>query len=235
MAGVCRTDVAAALGKLPVRAGRVLGHEVAGWTPEGRLASVRPRLRDGRFLGLDLDGAFADELVVPRASLVTLPGDMELRRAAFVEPVAAALSVFEAMPEVGARVALRGEGRIAELCRRVLRLRGRDLLPEAAGALDVLVLTGTDGARALGSVRDGGLVVLKGRPTGPVPFDQREVVERRLVLRGVDYGDFGEAARLLSTGELAVDDLFAAALPLHRFEEAFASGEQLKPFLDPRA
>ena len=29
--------------------------------------------------------------------------------------------------------------------------------------------------------------------------------------------------------------LLATALPLHRFEEAFAGGEQLKSFLDPRA
>lgn len=235
LAGVCRTDVAAATGALPVAPGRILGHEVAAWTPDGGLVSVRPRLSDGRFLGLDVDGAFAGEMTVPRAALVPLPADMDLRRAAFVEPAAAALSVLQAVPAVGGRVALRGEGRIAELCRRMLEAAGHALVDEEAGDLDVLVLTGVDGAQRLEALRIGGLVVLKGRPVGPVLVDQRDVVGRQLTLRGVDYGDFEEAAQLLATGALSVDDLFATPVPLECFEEAFEAVERRKMFLDPRA
>jgi len=231
LAGVCRTDVAAAQGRIAVADGRILGHELAGWTPEGQLVSVRPRLGDGRFLGLGVDGAFAESLVVPRTSLVVLPSPIDLRRAAFVEPLAAALSVLEVVPTEG-RVALRGEGRIAELCRRVLAWAGQPLVDEEE-ALDVLITTGVDGARSLAAMNPGGLVVLKARPAAPVAFDQRTVVERRLRLVGVDYGDFDLAARLLASGEVAVDDLFAAPRPLSAFAEAFAEAEQRKTFLDP--
>lgn len=231
MAGVCRTDIAAARGELSVETGRILGHELAGWTPSGALVSVRPRLPDGRFIGLELDGAFAEELVVPTESLVPLPRGMSLQRAAFVEPVAAAMSVMRA--PLSGRVALRGRGRIAELCRRVLTMSGVVLVPEAEGALDMLVITGIDGAVDLSSVRRGGRILLKGRPAGPVFIDQRAVVERELILQGVDYGDFAESGRVLASGALPVDDLFAEPLPLARFAEAFEGGEERKKFLHP--
>lgn len=233
MVGVCRTDIAAARGILPVAPGRVLGHEIAGWTPDGQLVSVHPRFADRRFLGLDVDGGFAERVLVPTAQLVPVPEDLDLRRVAFVEPMAAALSVLDVLPRPG-RVALRGRGRIAELCRRVLAWAGQPLVDEEVD-LDVLVTTGIEGARDLDAVRDGGTVVLKGRPAGLVSFDQRAVVERRLTLRGVDYGDFGLAARLLADGAVPVDDLFADAWPLDAFADVFEADEARKTFLDPRS
>jgi len=232
MAGVCRTDVAAARGALPVENGRILGHELAGRTPDGGLVSVRPRLPDGRFLGLQLDGAFAEQVVVPMSALVRLPEDMDLRRAAFVEPVAAATSVTSILPSAG-RVALRGEGRIAELCRRVIQLLGVRLVDEDDGGIDVLVVTSVGPVLDLSGVRKGGRVVLKGRPAGPVLIDQRAIVERELTVQGVDYGDFDEAAALLASGELAVDDLFAEPVSLDRFAQAFEGREDRKNLLVP--
>ena len=130
-------------------------------------------------------------------------------------------------------MALRGHGRIAELCRRVLVMAGVSLVSEAEGALDMLVLTGLDGVEDLSSVRRGGRVVLKGRPAGSVRLDQRAVVERELTLQGIDYGDFAESARVLASGALPVDDLFAEPLPLERFAEAFEDAEERKSFLLP--
>ena len=83
LAGVCRTDVAAARGLLTVEQGRVLGHELCGrveavghaedtrWV--GRRVSVDPAFGPGVFLGLQHDGAFAETLVVPAGNLVPVP------------------------------------------------------------------------------------------------------------------------------------------------------------------
>ena len=141
--------------------------------------------------------------------------------------------VLDALPVKG-RVAVRGRGRIAELCRRVLAWAGQDLV-DGEEDLDVLVTTGIGGVCDLEAVRPGGLVLLKGRPSGPVQLDQKAVVEKRLSLRGLDYGDFGEAARLLTTGEVLVDDLFDQPRPLEAFAGAFRVCEHRKAFLDPRA
>jgi L-iditol 2-dehydrogenase len=242
LAGVCRTDLQAARGELPVAEGRVLGHELVGALDDpaliaalgARRCAVRPRLGDGRFLGLDLDGAFAEQLCVPTSALVPVPDEMSLQRAAFVEPMAAALAVLAAPWPADGRAALRGEGRIAELCRRVLAWAGRPLLSpaEAAeGGLSLLVITDAAPILDLSCVAVGGRVLLKGRPARPVPLELRAVVEREITLQGVNYGDFDLAVRLLHSGAVPVDDLFAPPLPLADFAAAFSGAEDRKAFL----
>ena len=246
LAGVCRTDVQAARGELQVAEGRVLGHELVGELRDpgliralgARRCAVRPRLRDGRFLGLDLDGAFAEELVVPTAALVPVPDDMSLQRAAFVEPMAAALAILAAPWPADGRAALRGGGRIAELCRRVLAWAGRPLLSAAAaeeaaadGSLSLLVITDAEAIVGLDGLAEGGRVVVKGRPARPVPLQLRAVVEREITVQGVNYGDFDLAVRLLHSGAVPVDDLFAPPRPLGEFAAAFRGDEDRKTFL----
>lgn len=95
LTGICRTDVALAVGWLPCPEPRVLGHEVAGlvesigpgvtrWRPGDRVA-VQPLIRgpSGREQrGLDRDGGFAELLVVPETARVRVPDRLDWRRAA---------------------------------------------------------------------------------------------------------------------------------------------------------
>ncbi len=142
-AGICRTDLFAARGRLPVRAGRVLGHEAAGTVvggdparlgqrvvliptqPCGRCARcARPGARPWScvapaFFGLDVDGVFADRFVAPAHLLLPVPDSLGWREAAFVEPLAAAMAVLSALPEAGS-IAVHGDGRIARLTARVV-------------------------------------------------------------------------------------------------------------------
>lgn len=253
LAGVCRTDVAAARGQLGVASGRVLGHELVGvvdrvgdgvdaaWV--GRRVGVDPRLEGGRFLGLDEDGAFAGWVCVPTGSLVALPEGLPARRAAFVEPLAAALAVLRAPLAEGARVGVTGEGRIAELTARVLARAGRvvlregdfDATDETRGLhdLDALVHTAARGLPSLATMRRGALVIVKSRPAAPVAVDLRSVTERELTLLGAAWGDFAEAAALLRDDPLGVDELLGPVLPLASFDEAFAASEDRKVFLAP--
>ncbi len=244
LAGVCRTDVAAAAGGLGVRPGVVLGHELAGevvalgpGSPAallGQRATAHPRGQDGLFLGLHRDGAYGPYLTLPAAQVWPAPPDMDLRRLAFVEPAAAALAVGRAPLRPGDRVGLTGSGRIAELTRRALLHLGIIPLPAGAdGPLDALVHTAAGGLPDLSRLRRGGLVVLKSRPAAPVPVDLRAVVERELRLVGVEYAPFAEVIGALHTGDLPVDDLLGPTLPLARWARAFAADEGQKLFLDP--
>lgn len=240
LAGVCRTDVAAATGLLPVADGRILGHELVGRVDAlgegapavlGLRASVHPRWSDAVFLGLDVDGAFAEAVCVPASTLVPVPESLEARAAAFVEPVAAALAVLAVPVPDGARVGLSGDDRIATLTRRVLALRG--LVP-GEPPFDLLVHTTAEGLPDLSTLRLGGIVIVKSRPAGPVPVDLRAVTERRLLLVGVDHGAFDEAVALLADGTLQVDDLLGPVLPLSDFKHSF-NESSTKMFLSPEA
>ncbi|MEU0539233.1 alcohol dehydrogenase catalytic domain-containing protein [Nocardia sp. NPDC005978] len=262
-AAICRTDVYAATGRLPLGGPRVLGHEMVGevveadpegdYRPGARVAVATPliacaecesaarRCGESRMLGVDLDGAFAEQTVVPEANLWPVPESLPLRRAACVEPIAATTAVLRAPIRPDQRGVVLGAGRIAELSGRVLRAHGfgsvddevdakgdYDFVIESAGTGDAL-------ARAVALARPGGVVVLKSRPAAPIALDVAAAVRKDLVLAAVSYGPAADAVRL--AGELAIDDLLGETYPLRRFADALAAAERdplgPKVLLDP--
>jgi threonine dehydrogenase-like Zn-dependent dehydrogenase len=264
LAGLCRTDVAVADGVIQVATPRVIGHECVGMVVEhgtevrglalgstvapvpligcGLCATClaaapceRWRCRDARMLGVDLDGAFAERVVVPAACLVRVPDGADPRRAALVEPVAAATAILAHVPQ-GARVGVTGEGRIAELTRRVLAHIGVEV--RAGDGLDVVIETGGDSAgleAALRRARSGALVVLKARPSRALPLDVAAVVRRELRLVGAAYGDFEAAMTLALDPRFPVEDLLGPTFGLDQFDLARAAGEAQKVFFAPNA
>ncbi len=263
LAGICRTDLYAADGLLAVTAPRILGHELVGEIVEidddlggnlalGQRVTAMPLLRSGAtvaMLGVALDGAFAEELVLPAELIHPLPPTLELRRAAFVEPLAAALAVLKAPIGPDQRGVVLGSGRIADLTLRVLRARGfhrvealsvGEARARSAGSFDHVVETAADEATlaaALHSVRPGGVVVLKSRPSRPVPLDVARAVVNDVTLAAVGYASFARAIALAL--ELPLDDLLGEIYPLERFAVAFDRARQEresgKLFLRPTA
>jgi len=270
-AGVCRTDLYVAQGRIPVREPRVLGHEFAGVVAEvgpaarfrvGQRVAAMPWIGCGEcptcaagegtrcphatMLGIDRDGAFAEWVSVPDRCVFAVPDALDLRVAAFAEPLCAALAVLGAGLEPTERVLLAGGNRIATVVERVLRRAGCERLvvwnprvggaPDA-GAFDRGIETGAtaevlDGL--LTAVRPGGTLVLRSRPAAPVAIDVNLAVRREIALRAVHYGDFAQALEWLADG-FEVNDLFGASYGLRDFDRAFADArsERTKCFFAP--
>lgn len=251
LAGVCRTDLQAARGLLPVREPRILGHEFAG-TLDGLPVAVNPLLPCGAcvrcaagalcsrpgLLGIHRDGAFAEAVAVPASCVHPMPAGLSFEAGAYAEPVAAALAVLQAGPRTRERGLVAGGGRIARLVERVLRAHGFRSLETGAGpfpedAFDFAVETDPAAlAEVLRAVRPGGRVVLKSRPSGPVPFDLALAVRKELVLAGAAWAPFPEALAFLASGKLDLEGLLGPALPLESFA-TLTDDESLKTFLRP--
>lgn len=242
-AGVCRTDLAVADGTIAVPAGRVIGHELAGWVG-GEPVTVIPfvacnacacvhgqRCEQPRWLGIDRDGAFADHVTVPTRCVLPLPRGMSLVLGAFVEPVAAALGVLPAIAR-GARVLIAGSGRIAELTARVVAAHGASVTREGAElrAFDVVIEHAGVTPSLLAALRSGGTLVIKSRAARVVELDAGEIVARDLTVRGASHGSFTAAIDWLHGGRILVDDLLAAPRGLDVYAEVLAAArtEQLK-------
>jgi len=255
-AGVCRSDLAVASGEIAVARGRVLGHELAGriravgarvtglafgapvtvipFAPCGACAGCAAAARCGqpRWLGVDRDGGFAEQVCVPASSVVALPAGLSLLHGAYVEPVAAALGAL-AFVEPGARVAVCGDGRIAELSTRVLDAHGAVVTRGALadGAFDVVIEHGGAAPAMLDALRPGGTLVLKSRAQRTIALDAGVLVARDLTVRGASHGSFSAAVDWLATRRIAIDDLLAPPRPLEAFAEVLAAaraGEQHK-------
>jgi threonine dehydrogenase-like Zn-dependent dehydrogenase len=243
-AGVCRTDLAVADGAIAVAEGRVLGHELSGWLDgepvtvvpfapcgecgecvaigEGGAAAAasaaRGRCESPRWLGVDRDGAFAERVAVPRASVIRLPRDLPLALGAFVEPVAAALGVL-AVVERGMRVVIGGENRIAELTARVIAAAGA--MRVSHGPCDVAIEHDGNAAALLPHLRAGGTLILKSRAARAIELPAGELVRRELIVRGASHGSFAAAVDWLHARRIAVADLLAPPRPLADFARVF--------------
>ena len=121
-AGLCRTDVYVADGRIRAVDPVILGHEFSGvisdvgpavqdLSPGDRVTAMpaipcgacalcrggdRAHCGSRGFLGIDWQGAFAEYVRVPRSAVHRIPDGLSFRQGAYVEPVAAALGVLRA-------------------------------------------------------------------------------------------------------------------------------------------
>jgi threonine dehydrogenase-like Zn-dependent dehydrogenase len=143
-AGICGSDLALLDGGECDDV--ILGHELAGWTPDGIPVAIEPQVPcevcppclagaynvcvegDDTCLGLaSLDGGMADEVLVPERCLVPLPERISLADACLVEPIAVGLhGLRRARVQAGERVAVIGGGSIGLLAGAVARALGAE-------------------------------------------------------------------------------------------------------------
>lgn len=150
MAGLCRTDLFVAEGRIPARDPVVLGHEFAGIVDDagsavhglkpGQPVTVMPWLpcqtcpqcqsgsettcQQRVFLGIDCHGAFAEYIVVPARAVYPVPPTMPDKVAAYSEPVAAALSVLNAGLKPEQSGLIYGSNRFSVLLRAIMQAHG---------------------------------------------------------------------------------------------------------------
>jgi len=148
LAGLCRTDLYAAEGKLKTPHQLILGHEFAGVVSDaesdefkaGDRVCVNPLLSCGRcdhchngvhgacaqaeFIGIDRNGCFAGYIVVPGSSIYKLPDSMPYLDAAYAEPVAASLAVLKVGILPGDKGVIFGANRFSQLMQKIMRIYG---------------------------------------------------------------------------------------------------------------
>ena len=173
-------------------------------------------------------GAFADYLVLPVSNLHQVPDDLPSDLAVFAEPLAA---VFDILNKVkissDTRIAIVGDGRIAQLAARVLleevnqltvvgkhadkllrfppdvtaHLRDEEL-PEQQFDLVVECSGSSSGlATALVLVRPAGQVVLKSTVKHPLSISTETLVVNEISLIGSRCGDFERAIQFISASQ----------------------------------
>jgi threonine dehydrogenase-like Zn-dependent dehydrogenase len=282
-AGICNTDLELMAGYMNFSG--ILGHEFVGEVVEGASEWVGKRVvgeinvadgtcdfcqrgipshcRHRSTVGIrHHPGAFSNFLALTTRNLCVVPDNVSDDAAVFVEPLAAALQILEAVHiSPRDRVIVLGAGKLGLLCAQVLRLTGADVqvvirrerqsvllqkwaVPavyrtalESQQAQVVVDCTGTpDGfADALELVQPRGTIVLKStyRDTPQANLTRVAVDEIRVI--GSRCGPFDAALRLLAVGLVDVESLIEARYPFEKALEAMQHAAQpgaLKILLD---
>jgi len=248
-AGICRTDAFVATGHIPINRPVTLGHELAGVVVDcgcetdfkiGDRVTVDPNipcqtcngcLSDSqcyhpKTLGIDYDGCFADYLLITSHVAHHIPEEMTPFEAAYVEPVAAALGIFNTGIQASDRGCVLGKNRFARLIRDLLRYYGFQCLSENSVptecSLDYVIETGLDENElglALNALIPGGTLVLKSRNTVFLPWKARDMVLKNLRVHTALAGSFSEAIRLLQQRHIHLPENQIRIFPLEDYQQ----------------
>jgi threonine dehydrogenase-like Zn-dependent dehydrogenase len=239
LAGICGSDLHGYRGHPGPRVPPlVLGHEVVG-SFEGRRYAVYPLIGCGecdrcaagednlcpswRLVGMHRAGVFAEQVLVPRRSLVPLPDSLESRRAVLVEPLACCVGALAG--ETPERAVVLGAGPIGLLTVHLLAGAGTQVraVDPVASRVEIARLLGAtefEGpaelavdaagfeptwAAAIDAVVAGGAVVVLGLGEAKGSFPMATLVRRAIRLRGqfaYSRAEFAQAVEILADGDI---------------------------------
>lgn len=271
LSGICGTDLEILKGYMSYSG--VLGHEFVGIVEDSNnkelvgkrivgeinagckkcpscLSGLERHCQNRTVLGIyKRDGAFAEYVSLPEENIHVLPDSVSDKQAVFVEPLAAAFEITEQLHlEPNWKIAILGDGRLAQLIARVLRLSCRDItcfghherkigLLQKIGiktkysiensdehTFDVVVeATGSESGflDTMRLVRPRGTVVLKSTIASQNKLDLSPAIINEITFVGSRCGPFRPAINALATGLVSVDDLIDAVYPIDKYAQAF--------------
>jgi threonine dehydrogenase-like Zn-dependent dehydrogenase len=155
--GICGTDIAIVKGNLLTSTPLILGHEFAGevievgkkvnsnWEGKHVTSEINSNIDfscyycqrkifsqclSRKALGIDIDGSFAEYIVLEPYLLHELPRKISYMEATFIEPLAAAYQTFEMMPlaDEDKVIAIYGLGKLGLLLAQVALVKGLDVI-----------------------------------------------------------------------------------------------------------
>ncbi len=190
------------------------------------------------------DGAFAEYLTLPMCNLHAVPDEVSDEQGVFTEPLAAACEILEQV-KIGEHmeIAVLGDGKLAQLIARVLRVAGprvtmfgkhadklalaraagvatkkgsRDSSRRGKGWTMVVEATGSPSglAQALGMLAPRGTLVLKSTFHGATRFETWPIVVNEITVVGSRCGPFRPALEMLLSGKVDPRPLISRVFPL---------------------
>lgn len=210
------------------------------------------------------NGAFAEYLSLPEKNLHVIPDSISDKQAVFVEPLAAAFEIHEQLKiKADAKIAILGDGRLAQLIARVLKTTNQDIVcfgrhqrklkllekigiktkteitQEDYNSFDIVIeATGSESGfqDTMKLAKPRGTVVLKSTIASKNKLDLSTAIVNEITFVGSRCGPFRPAINALASSAVTIDDLVDAVYSLDDYKEAFeqaANSDKLKILLKP--
>jgi threonine dehydrogenase-like Zn-dependent dehydrogenase len=190
------------MGKLNSSKPIIMGHEFCGYVVDSKSESFKKGdfvtcntiLENGKMMGVDYNGSFAEYVKAPSSSCYVFNGDNK-KLAAYIEPLAAAMAPIEDKEFLKDKeIAIVGKDRIGKLTESVFRHAGIEahFIKEFKSDVfyDVIVESWADEDildKCIDSLKTGGTLILKSRNYNKIPLDLYKIVRKNIKLEGMYY------------------------------------------------
>jgi threonine dehydrogenase-like Zn-dependent dehydrogenase len=285
-AGICDTDLELVKGYMHFEG--ILGHEFVGriiettekgWVGRRVVGEINIPCRkctvclkgdpkhcpSREVLGIhQKDGVFGEYVTLPLENLHVLPPDISNNEAVFIEPLAAAIAIFDHIcPDKEMSVLVLGDGKLGLLASQVLQTRFSDIfcVGHHTRKLALLEKKGIQTAQnarkwgrkfdcvveatgnpkgiedALCFIKPEGKIVVKSTFFGLAEVDISALVVNEIQLLGSRCGSFGKALEFLKTHSIDSEKMVDGEFPLEYAREAFERAknpEVIKVLLTPQ-
>lgn len=255
--GLCKTDLMLSKGLLPCKEGQILGHEFSGEIYQtgsnitnfkiGDKVAVNPILfckkchlclsnsnncENYEILGINKNGALTEYISVPIENVYKIPDYIDFDVAAYLEPVAAALSMLNVSFSNEKSILIFGSGRIARLSYLILKNRNYpnvrlvekiDELKEDE-QFDVIIENGVNPElfeALLNFIAIEGILILKSRNLKKVSFNASELIRKEISIKGVNYSSFDDAFNFLMENHQLFKDFIGKKYDFYDYQRAF--------------
>lgn len=245
LAGICRTDIYVKENKI-ITGNIVLGHEFCGYVSksfnpkfkEGDYVTGNPIFHDKSMIGIDHNGCFSEKVILPSEQVFKIPDTFSNKLGSYIEPITASLSPLNSRYlSKDMSILILGQGRIAELTKKVLQLTGylNVSLVNDNILYDCVIETGAT-SEMINNVpfllKENGLFIIKSRQPENYSINFYEFVKKNIVIEALYYYDYDKSIEIIKDNLNTFDYLFGSTFKLKDWEKAFSSNENKKIFLE---
>lgn len=250
LASLCRTDIAAAKGEIPISSARILGHEFIGRIAKQNKESPHfkindrvsalpysPNLKNMKHLGIDYDGCFAEYVFIPSDQLVKIPESIEQKAACYFEPFSAACSILDLKIPPKSKVLIWGKNRFAFCLQLLLQDHLENSLQFADNPKDLSdqknqfdVVIETEGWNTqihhwIESLKPKGHLILRSRYRGNILIPALELQRKRITIQSCWYASSKLTLEKLNDHQNQLSEIFGPSFYLKDFSTALAWSE----------
>jgi threonine dehydrogenase-like Zn-dependent dehydrogenase len=223
--GICRTDIKVLNNEIKTD-DIILGHETSAIVLEnstnfkkGEIVAVIPLIKD-KFLGLDIDGTICENIYIhPKNIILT---NFEPKISAFLEPIAASMSVLNTGINKNKKGAILGINRISELTLIILRSYNFDIENfDNNKNYDYIIETEIPNFNILKNMNNKGLLIIKSRNFNNFSFVPNDLVMKEIKIISAKYYDFKKSLKWLIENYKLIEHLFGKEYKIDDYKKAF--------------
>jgi threonine dehydrogenase-like Zn-dependent dehydrogenase len=236
--GICKTDIMVFNKELSKEKEIILGHETCArileddeFFKKNDIVSIIP-FYENDFFGLDINGTLAEYIYVKKENLIKA-NNLEPKIAAFLEPIAASMSILNLDDLKNKSISIYGNNRISELTFRILKSFDYNVeYLNTNKKYDIIIETmDLSEINIFNYLNKNGTLFLKSRNIFNMKINPNNLINNEFNIKTSKYYDFTKSLIWLEKNSELILDLLGEEYAFCEYKKAFVENNKNKNFI----